>query len=46
MRAWYLEHDKEGKLFFKNTKNMIAELHSLVESYDNEGVKSTTLKTF
>lgn len=46
MKAWYLEHDKEGKLFFKNTKNMIAELHSLVESYDNEGVKSTTLKTF
>lgn len=46
MKAWYLEHDKDGKLFFKNTKNMIAELHSLVESYDNEGVKSTTLKTF
>lgn len=46
MKAWYLEHDKEGKLYFKNTKNMIAELHSLVESYDNEGVKSTTLKAF
>ena len=46
MKAWYLEQDKEGKLFFKNTKNMIAELYSLVESYDNEGVKSTTLKTF
>lgn len=46
MKAWYLEHDKEGKLFFKNTKNMIAELHSLVESYDNEGVKTTTLKMF
>ena len=46
MKAWYLEHDKDGKLFFKNTKNMIAELHSLVESYDNDGVKSTTLKTF
>jgi hypothetical protein len=46
MKAWYLEHDKEGKLYFKNTKNMIAELHSLVESYDNEGVRATTLKTF
>lgn len=46
MKAWYLEYDKEGKLFFKNTKNIIAELHSLVESYDNEGVKATTLKTF
>lgn len=45
-RAWYLEIDKEGKLFFKNVKNMIAELHSLVDSYDNETVKATTLKTF
>ena len=45
-RAWYLEHDKDGKLLFKNVKNMIAELHSLVESYDNETVKTTTLKTF
>ncbi|MBU4450655.1 MAG: DUF499 domain-containing protein, partial [Actinobacteria bacterium] len=34
LRAWYLEHDKEGKLLFKNVKNMIAELHSLVDSYD------------
>ncbi len=45
-RAWYLEHNKEGKLLFKNVKNMIAELHSLVESYDNEAVRTTTLKTF
>jgi len=45
-RAWYLEHDKEGKLLFKNVKNMIAELHSLVESYDNEGIRTTTLKAF
>ncbi|RJX26555.1 MAG: DUF499 domain-containing protein [Dethiobacter sp.] len=45
-RAWYLEHSKEGKLLFKNVKNMIAELHSLVESYDNEAVRTTTLKTF
>jgi hypothetical protein len=45
-RAWYLEHNKEGKLLFKNVKNMIAELHSLVEQYDNEAVRTTTLKTF
>ena len=45
-RAWYLEHNKDGKLLFKNVKNMIAELHSLVESYDNEAVRTTTLKTF
>ena len=46
MKAWYLFQDKEGKLLFKNTKNMIAELQSLVESYDNDGVKATTLKKF
>lgn len=45
-RAWYLEHDKDGKLLFKNVKNMIAELHSLVDQYDNETVRTTTLKTF
>lgn len=45
-RAWYLEYNKDGKLLFKNVKNMIAELHSLVESYDNEAVKTTTLKAF
>lgn len=45
-RSWYLKNDNEGKLFFQNTKNMNAELQDLVESYDNESVKSTTLKTF
>lgn len=43
MRAWYLEHDKDGRLFFKNSKNLIAELHSLAESFDNDSVKLTTL---
>jgi len=45
-KAWYLEHDKEGKLLFKNVKNMIAELHSLVDSFDNESVRTTMLKAF
>ena len=45
-KAWYLEYSKGGKLLFKNVKNMIAELYSLVESYDNETVRTTTLKTF
>ncbi|WP_018086521.1 DUF499 domain-containing protein [Desulfurispora thermophila] len=39
MRAWYLFTDRDGRLFFKNTKNLIAELNSLVESYDNENAK-------
>jgi len=38
-RAWYLFTDRDGKLFFQNTKNLIAELNSLVESYDNETAK-------
>lgn len=39
MRAWYLYTDRDGRLFFKNTKNMIAELNTLVDSYDNESAK-------
>lgn len=39
MQAWYLYTDRDGRLFFKNTKNMIAELNSLVDSYDNENAK-------
>ncbi|AMW32750.1 Predicted ATPase, AAA+ superfamily [Fervidobacterium changbaicum] len=39
MRAWYLHTDRDGKLYFKNTRNLIAELNSLVESYDNESAK-------
>lgn len=46
MKAWYLELNKEGKLLFRNTKNMIAQMHSLVESFHNEDVKATTLKLF
>lgn len=39
MQAWYLYHDKDGRIFFKNTKNMIAEMNSLVDSYDNDSAK-------
>ncbi len=45
MRAWYLFTDRDGRLFFKNTKNLIAELNSLVDSYDNESAKKE-LRTF
>lgn len=44
MKAWYLDHDKDGRVFFKNTKNMIAEMHSLVESYSNEQAKKELKK--
>lgn len=39
MKAWYLYTDRDGRLFFKNTKNMIAEINTLVDSYDKEIAK-------
>ncbi|HBQ28796.1 MAG TPA: glycosyl transferase [Desulfotomaculum sp.] len=39
MQAWYLYTDRDGRLYFKNTKNLIAELNSLVDSYDNESAR-------
>ncbi|MBZ9623251.1 DUF499 domain-containing protein [Clostridium sp. FP2] len=44
MKSWYLDHDKEGRVFFKNTKNMIAEMYSLVDSYSNEQAKKELKK--
>ncbi|HOD39836.1 MAG TPA: DUF499 domain-containing protein [Candidatus Wallbacteria bacterium] len=44
MRAWYLHADAQGKYFFQNIKNLIAELNSLVDSYTNENAKKE-LKT-
>lgn len=31
--AWYLHSDRDGKLFFRNTENLIAKLESLVRNY-------------
>jgi hypothetical protein len=45
MQAWYLYTDRDGRIFFKNTKNMIAELNSLVDSYNNDSAKKE-LRTF
>jgi hypothetical protein len=36
MRAWYLYTDKDGRIYFRNTKNLIAEMNTLVDSYDPE----------
>lgn len=44
MKAWYLDQDKDGRVFFKNTKNMIAEMHSLVDGYNNESAKKELKK--
>lgn len=35
-QAWYLHTSRDGRLFFKNTQNLAAKLHSLAESYNKE----------
>lgn len=45
MRSWYLFTDRDGRTYFRNTKNLNAELNTLVDSYDNESAKQE-LKTF
>jgi hypothetical protein len=35
-QAWYLHADKDNRLHFQNVRNLIAELNSLVEGYDDE----------
>ncbi|CCJ33432.1 DUF499 domain-containing protein [Caloramator australicus] len=39
MKAWYLTPDRDGRIYFQNTKNIIAEMNSLIDSYDNESAK-------
>jgi GNAT superfamily N-acetyltransferase len=35
-QAWYLHADKDNRLHFQNVRNLIAELNSLVDGYDDE----------
>lgn len=35
-QSWYLKQDNRGRLYFQNTKNMIAEMNTLIDSYNNE----------
>lgn len=39
LKAWYIYSTDNGRIFFQNTKNMIAELNTLIESYDNDTAK-------
>jgi len=34
--AWYLHTSRDGKLFFKNVKNLVADLKTRAESYNRE----------
>lgn len=43
--SWYLHVDKDGKLFFKNIRNLIAEINSLVDSY-NYDIARKELRSF
>ncbi len=38
-QAWYLHVDKDGKLYFQNVRNLVAELNSLVDGYDDDSAK-------
>ena len=37
--CWYMKQDNRGRLYFQNTKNMVAEMNTLVDSYTNENAK-------
>ncbi|MCQ1531159.1 DUF499 domain-containing protein [Lutispora saccharofermentans] len=43
-QSWYLKMDNRGRLYFQNTKNMVAEMNTLVESYSNENAKKELKK--
>ncbi|WP_029232559.1 DUF499 domain-containing protein [Butyrivibrio sp. VCB2006] len=38
-QCWYIKADNRGRLYFQNTKNMVAEMNTLVDSYTNENAK-------
>jgi hypothetical protein len=38
-QAWYIHSDKDGRLYFQNVRNLIAELNSLVDGYDEESAR-------
>jgi len=43
-QSWYLKQDNRGRLYYQNTKNMIAEMNTLIESYSNENAKKELKK--
>ena len=38
-QCWYIKTDNRGRLYFQNTKNMVAEMNTLVDSYTNENAR-------
>jgi hypothetical protein len=43
-QSWYLKQDNRGRLYFQNTKNMIAEMNTLIDSYNNESARKELKK--
>lgn len=37
--SWYIKQDNKGRTYFQKTKNMVAELNTLVDSYTNANAK-------
>ena len=42
--CWYIKTDSRGRIFFQNTRNMIAELNSLVDGYSVDTAKAELRK--
>lgn len=43
-QCWYMKSDNRGRLYFQNTKNMVAEMNTLVDSYTNENARKELKK--
>lgn len=43
-QSWYLKMDNRGRYYFQNTKNMVAEMNTLVDSYSNENARKELKK--
>jgi hypothetical protein len=44
--CWYMKQDNRGLLYFQNTKNMVAEMNTLVDSYTNENARKELEEDF
>ena len=42
--CWYIKQDNGGHLYFQETKNMVAQINTLVDSYSNEAARKDLRK--
>ena len=43
-QLWYVKTDNRGVTYFQNTKNMVAQMNSLIDSYSNESARKELKK--